>query len=82
MRSDYSTDGLPEATTALLDAVSESADNATGQVRYVWATDLLNITEPLLGHIASGEVSPEDGMTQMQAEVTALVQRLGLPVAG
>ncbi|WP_155853895.1 hypothetical protein [Arthrobacter sp. H5] len=42
--------------------------------------EFLTVTEPILAAIAAGDVSPEEGMTQMQSELTVVVQEAGYPM--
>jgi multiple sugar transport system substrate-binding protein len=79
IRSDYDDSGLGEAAKAALSVTRESASNAAGMFRYAFAPDMLNVTEPILADIAAGDVSPEEGMQQMQREFEQIVEANDLP---
>lgn len=75
VRSDaFDAEGLSEQDSAYLEAVEQSAETAQGPMRYEFIGDFLNVTEPILANIAAGSVSPEDGMAQMQDELTAVIE--------
>lgn len=80
IRGDADVSSLNEAIQSALQATSDSADGATGQFRYLFAADMLTITEPILTNIAAGTVTPEAGMADMQAQLTALIEGAGLPM--
>lgn len=79
-RSDaYEPQGVSPAAQQYFAAIKDTAGKKpVGQTRYPFATDMLTITEPILGNIAAGKVSPEDGMQQMQQELTAMAKKKGL----
>lgn len=80
----YDASGLPAGSKEALAAVKETAaglpDNPTS-LRYGFSTQMLNFTEPDLQQIAAGSVSPQDGMKKIQDQLTALVQKQGLPTS-
>ena len=81
VRSDaFDADGLTEQDSAYLDAVLQSAETAQGPMRYEFIGDFLNVTEPILANIAAGEVTPQDGMAQMQEELTGVIEDGGYPM--
>ena len=80
IRPDYDTSKLSATTKEFLTATADAAKNATGQFRYPFAPDMMTITEPILGNIAAGTVSPSDGMKQMQQQLSALIKKEGLPM--
>lgn len=81
MRSDaFDAEGLSGEDQAYLEAVQQSAETAQGPMRYEFIGDFLNVTEPILANIAAGEVTPEDGMAQMQEQLTAVVEEGDYPM--
>lgn len=74
----YDAPGLSEESRAYLDAVRESAPTAVGPLRLTFITDFLEVTEPVLAAIAAGDVSPEDGLAQLQEQLTAVVEDAGV----
>lgn len=75
VRSDaFDAEGLSDEDSAYLEAVEQSAETAQGLMRYEFIGDFLNVTEPILANIAAGSVSLEDGMAQMQDELTAVIE--------
>jgi multiple sugar transport system substrate-binding protein len=81
VRSDvYDAPGIPDASKAYLSAASEGAKTAVGPLRLVFIGDFLTATEPIIGSIAAGDVSPEDGMAQLQEAVSGVVQKAGFPM--
>lgn len=78
----YSASDLPAGTKQALAAVKETAaglpEDPTS-LRYSFSTQMLNFTEPDLQEIAAGNVSPEAGMRKIQDQLTALIQKQGLP---
>ncbi|MFB7893643.1 extracellular solute-binding protein [Microbacterium sp. NPDC056044] len=80
IRGDVDLSALDDAKQEALKANSDSAKGATGQFRYLFAADMLTITEPILTNIAAGTVTPEAGMADMQAQLTALIKKQGLPM--
>nr|WP_299169759.1 extracellular solute-binding protein [uncultured Arthrobacter sp.] len=80
-RSDaYDADGIEESAQAYLDVVRQASETAQGPFRFEFMGEFLTVTEPILAAIAAGDVSPEEGMTQMQSELTAVVQEAGYPM--
>lgn len=81
VRSDaFDAEGLSAEDSAYLEAVEQSAETAQGPMRYEFIGDFLNVTEPILANIAAGSLSPEDGMTQMQEELTAVIEEGDYPM--
>lgn len=75
VRSDaFDAEGLGAEDSAYLEAVEQSAETAQGPMRYEFIGDFLNVTEPILANIAAGSLSPEEGMAQMQDELTAVIE--------
>lgn len=82
-RSDaFDAPGISDVSAQYLDVVAASAEDATGQFRFEFASQFLDVTEPTLASIAAGTVSPAEGMAQMQEELTAIVEEAGYPMAG
>lgn len=80
-RSDaFDADGISETSQAYLDRVKESADSARGVFRFEFIGPFLNTTEPIIAAIAAGDVSPEEGMTRLQEEITQVVEDAGYPM--
>lgn len=78
VRSDaFDAEGIPGTSQAYLKVVADSSENAQGSLRFLGP--YLTVTEPIIANIASGDVLPEEGMRQMQAEVLRIVQDAGLP---
>lgn len=78
----FDADGISETSQAYLDAVAESSPNAVGPFRIEFIGPFLEVTEPIIANIAAGDVSPEDGMAQLQEEVLAVVEEAGFPTGG
>lgn len=76
----YDAPGLDDNAKAYLDAVNESAATAVGPLRLTFITEFLNVTEPIIAAIAAGDVSPEDGMAQLQEQLTKVVAEAGYPM--
>lgn len=80
-RSDVLRSGEFEGSqAAYFEAVADSIDHARPPLRYWFSAQMLEVTEPALGAIASGEVSPEEGMAQLQVDLEALMTDLDLPM--
>ncbi|WP_168187235.1 ABC transporter substrate-binding protein [Salinibacterium sp. UTAS2018] len=76
----YDAEGLSAETSAYLDVVRESAPTAVGPFRFTFITEFLTVSEPIIAAIAAGDVSPEDGMAQLQEQVTQVVEDAGYPM--
>ncbi len=82
-RSDaLESDEFTEAQQAYFGAVKETLPYVKPHVRYWFAPSMLEVTERILSQIAAGSVSPEDGMAQMQTELTAVMEETELPMGG
>lgn len=80
-RSDaFDADGIEESAQEYLDVVRQASETAQGPFRFEFMGQFLTVTEPILAAIAAGDVSPEEGMTQMQSELTAVVEEAGYPM--
>ncbi|GAB3616161.1 extracellular solute-binding protein [Okibacterium endophyticum] len=81
-RSDaFAPEGISEASEQILNAAKETAENdPQGQLRWSFSQKMLGFTESILEDIAAGKVSPQDGMDDMQAQLTALIQAENLPM--
>lgn len=83
VRSDsYTPPAISPGIKAALSAVEKTAANlppAPTGLRFTFSTDMLNITEPILGNIAAGKITPQAGMQQMQDKLTSLVKKNNLP---
>lgn len=75
----YTDPGLSDVQAEYLGALLTSAPNAQAQLRYIFAPAMLELTEKALANIAAGEVTPEEGMGQLQDQVVALTEDLDLP---
>ncbi len=62
-------------------AVADTMPHVGTHVRYPFSPEMLAVTEAILANIAAGSVSPEEGMTTMQEELTAVMRETGLPMA-
>lgn len=83
VRSDaYDAPGITPEALEYLRAVEVSADNSRGPLRLEFIGEFLTVTEPIIANIAAGDVTPEAGMRQMQAELLAVVQQAGFPTGG
>jgi multiple sugar transport system substrate-binding protein len=83
-RSDaYDAEGLSESAKEALEAVQKTAqdlpETPTSLGRYTFSGEMLNLTEPTLQDIAAGEVTPEEGMQELQDSLSTLVQEQKLP---
>jgi multiple sugar transport system substrate-binding protein len=63
-----------------LKAVSESAPYAGAQFRELNAPDLYTASEPVVSNIASGQLSPQQGVQQLQQQFLAIMQKSNYPV--
>ncbi|MGV8896879.1 MAG: ABC transporter substrate-binding protein [Rhodoglobus sp.] len=72
--------GLTDDASAYLDVVRKSAPTAVGPFRFTFITEFLTVSEPIIAAIAAGDVSPEDGMAQLQEQVTQVVTDAGYPM--
>ena len=80
-RSDaYDAPGISADAQEYLDAVAASAPTARGVFRFAFIGEFLNVSEPIIGSIAAGDVSPEEGMRQLQEAVTKVVADAGYPM--
>lgn len=80
-RSDaYDAEGISEDAQAYLDVVQEAAPTSRGAFRFEFIGEFLTVTEPALAAIAAGDVTPEEGLAQMQEDLTAVVEDSGYPV--
>jgi multiple sugar transport system substrate-binding protein len=81
-RSDaFNPPGVSDATKAALAAVQQTAAKLPAtptSLRYSFSGDVLNVTEPGLANIAAGQVSPSEGMNQIQSGLTSVVKKDGL----
>jgi multiple sugar transport system substrate-binding protein len=83
VRSDaFDAEGISDTSQAYLDVVAESAKNARGPLRLEFIGPFLTVTEPIIANIASGDVTPAEGMRQMQEGVLKVVEESGLPLGG
>lgn len=65
-----------------LQAVQDSAEYVQRSIRYPFNATMLPVTEKWLGQIAAGSVTPEEGMNNMQADLTKVVKDAGFPMTG
>ncbi|MGO1434119.1 MAG: extracellular solute-binding protein [Canibacter sp.] len=72
-------DATPEQKE-YLDAVAESAENSIGQFRMEFSKEFYDITETIIANIAAGDVTPEEGMNEMQEKLTKVVEESGYPM--
>lgn len=63
-------------------AVGEEMSYVRPHVRYWFAPQMLEVTERILPQIAAGSISPEDGMKQMQEDLTNVIRKTELPMGG
>ena len=83
VRSDaLQADSYDEETQAYFSAIEAEGEYVRPHLRYEFGTQMLTVTEPILTEIAAGTLSPEDGMAQMQEELTEVVTAAGYPMAG
>lgn len=82
-RSDaFDAPGIDDTTADYLDVVAASAEDATGQFRFEFASQFLEVTEPILADVAAGSLAPADAMARMQDELTSIVEEVDYPMAG
>lgn len=74
-------DGFSDAQKKYFGAVSDEMPNVRPHVRYWFAPQMLEVTERILPQIAAGSLSPEDGMAQMQEDLTAVMRKTDLPMS-
>ena len=77
----YTDPELSDVQSEYLGAVLDSAPEARAQLRYIFGPAMLDVTETVLADIAAGSVSPEEGMTQLQEQVVAIVEENDLPMS-
>lgn len=54
--------------------------DARGVFRFEFIGEFLTVTEPAVAAIAAGDVTPEEGLAQLQEDLTAVVEDAGYPV--
>lgn len=69
-----------ETQARYFEAVADSLEYTRPPLRYWFSAEMLALTEPALGAIAAGSVSPEEGMEQLQADLEGLISELDLPM--
>jgi multiple sugar transport system substrate-binding protein len=77
-----SSSGAGQDKLAYLTVVQDSNKYLQKHVRYTFAADMLPVTEKYLSQIAAGSISPEQGVSQIAAELAAIVKKAGYPMSG
>jgi len=65
------------AAASYLQAVAESAPFIRRAIRYVFAAPMLDIVEPTLGQIGSGDLPIAQGLDRLQAQLAQIVRAAG-----
>ncbi len=73
---------LTDQQLSYLSLLDDALEFVQPNMRYEFSGEMLPMTEGHLAAIVAGAVSPEDGMNQIQTDLTALVEKYGYPMAG